>query len=228
MKRAAAAAAAAEVSSGMLLGLGTGSTASYALEGIAERLRWGEIEHVIGVPTSEATAARARSLGIPLTTLEQHPRLDLAIDGADEVDGDLRMIKGGGGALLREKIVAWSAARRVIVVDEGKRVEILGRGFPLPVEVLPFGWSTHESAFRDLGGEPQLRTGVAGSPYLTDNGNYVIDCRFPEGIDDPNRLHRQLIERPGIVETGIFAGEADALFVGREAGGVEIVTREGK
>jgi ribose 5-phosphate isomerase A len=204
-KRAAALRAVDLVRSGMVLGLGTGSTAAYAIDEIGRRLRDGTLRDLVGIPTSLASEARARGLGIPLTTLERHARVDVTIDGADEVDPERRLIKGAGGALLREKIVATASARLAIVIDPSKRVARLGSRYPVPVEVVEFGWTTHIDALRTLGGEPVLR--MAGeTPFRTDGGNVILDVRFGEGIEDAEGLEREIRMRPGVVETGLFLG----------------------
>lgn len=218
LKRRAAEQAVSRVESGMVVGLGTGSTAALAVDAIGSRLAAGELRDVVGIPTSTRTREQAESLGIPLTTLEDHPVVDLTIDGADQVDPAGNLIKGGGGALLWEKIVAAATRHYVIVVDASKLVERLGLGFPVPVEVMPFGWKTHLVAMRELGGEPSLRTGHAGTPYLTDGGHYIIDVTFPAGIDFPSRVDGVLRSRPGVVETGLFLGMAPEVIVGRPAG----------
>jgi ribose 5-phosphate isomerase A len=202
----------------MTLGLGTGSTATLAVEAIGRRVRSGELKDVLGVPTSKATAELAGRLGIPLTDLDQRPKLDLTIDGADEVDPGLNLIKGRGGALLREKIVARSSGKNVIVVDETKLVEALGRSAPLPVEVVPFGWRTHIPALEELGARVTLRRNAAGHPYVTDEGHFVLDCRFQAGIADAHALDAAIRARAGIVETGFFLGMVDELIVGGTAG----------
>jgi ribose 5-phosphate isomerase A len=187
LKRQAAEQALNYVEDGMKLGLGTGSTAARFVELLGAKVKAGL--KVVCVPTSEATRAQAAALGIPLATLEQYPALDLTVDGADEIDDELRLIKGGGGALLREKIVAVASERVVIIADSSKRVDVLGR-FPLPIEVVPFGLTATERLLAgvaaDAGceGEIKLRTGANGAPYVTDNGNYILDCFFG-AIDDP-------------------------------------------
>lgn len=218
LKRLAAARAVELVEDGMVLGLGTGSTAAHVLEEIAARRRRGELQHIIGVPTSNRTRSLAGELGISLSTLDEEPELDLALDGADEVDPGLELIKGLGGALLWEKIVAAAASRLVIVVDETKLVERLGAHAPLPVEVVPFGWKTHLGPIRALGAEPTLRSADDGSPYVTDGGHYILDCRFPDGIESPRDTERRLMARPGVVDTGLFVGFADSVVVGRDDG----------
>jgi ribose 5-phosphate isomerase A len=218
LKRLAAEQAVARVQSGMVLGLGTGSTSALAVDAIGRRLAAGELQNIVGIPTSTRTSDQAKSLGIPLTTLEQHPAVDLTIDGADQVDPDGNLIKGGGGALLWEKIVAAATRQYVIVVDASKLVDRLGLGFPVPVEVMPFGWKTHLPSMQDLGGEPSLRLDGSGAPYLTDGGHYIIDVTFPKGIDFPSRVDGVLRSRPGVVETGLFLGMAPEVIVGRPAG----------
>ena len=218
LKRRAAEAAVDRVKDGMVLGLGTGSTVRYAIEGLGRRMAEGW--DLAGVPTSRATAELAQELQIPLTTLDEHPRLDLTIDGADEVNPRLNLIKGLGGALLREKIVAAASETFLVVVDEGKLVEGLGARVPLPVEVLPFGARRTRSELESLGCEPTLRRS-GEAPFRTDNGNYVIHCRFDE-IADPRELAGRLKEIPGVLEHGLFLGMANVAFVGTEAGVKEI------
>ncbi|MDQ3137855.1 MAG: ribose 5-phosphate isomerase A [Gemmatimonadota bacterium] len=204
------------VRSGMVLGLGTGATASAAVREIGRRLADGRLSDITGVPTSNATRELARETGVPLTDLAAHPRVDLAIDGADEVDPAGNLIKGLGGALLNEKLVAVNARRLVIVVDETKLVRQLGERVPLPIEVVPFGWTTHLDFLRGLGATPKLRTaGGEDTPFVTDGGHYIVDARFPGGIPDPHMLAEVLARRPGIVETGLFLGMALEVLVGR-------------
>lgn len=223
-KRAAAARAVELVRSATVIGLGTGSTVRPLLELLGERLASGTLRDVLAVPTSDDTASICRAAGIPLTSLDEHPRLALAIDGADEIGPGLNLIKGMGGALLREKLVALAAKQFVIVGDDSKRVKRLGTRSPLPVEVIPFGWSTHLDFFRKLGAQPALRRGADGEPYRTDGGHWIVDCRFPRGIADPKALARALARRPGIVEDGLFLGMADEAFVAG-AKGVRRITR---
>jgi ribose 5-phosphate isomerase A len=221
MKRAAAARAVAEVGDGMVVGLGSGSTATFALEYLAERIADGL--RIAGIPTSEATAALARRLGIPLTTFDQNPRIDLTIDGADQVErGTLHLIKGRGGALLREKIVAAASARLIVALDESKLVDRLGGNAPLPVEIVPFGWQTTLDRLAALGCAPQLRR-AGGQAVATDGGNYIADCALPE-IADPAALEARLSSVVGVVETGLFIGLASTIVVGRPAG-VELIER---
>ena len=226
LKRAAAERAAGWIEDGMALGLGTGSTVRHLLDVIAERRAAGEWGSIVGVPTSEDTAARARRLGIPLGSLAEYPRLDLTIDGADEVDPELRLIKGLGAALLREKVVASVSERLVIVADESKVVELLGTRAPLPVEVDPFAEPVLLDYFRSLGAEPELRLGDGGEPRVTDGGHHIVDCRFPEGIAHPEALEAALLVRPGVVETGLFLGMATAVVIAA-ADGVRVMGEAG-
>lgn len=209
-KRLAAARAVTLVEDGMTLGLGTGSTASYAIRFLGMKVSEGM--RLRGVPTSEATAALARECGIPLISLKEAGRIDLTIDGADEVDTQMRMIKGGGGALLREKIVAAASDAVIIIVDASKVVQKLG-SFPLPVEVVPFGAAYVQSMIESLGARPTLRGGEA-NPFVTDDGHYILDCAF-RTIERPEELSAMLNATPGVVDTGLFIGVTDALIVGR-------------
>ncbi len=204
LKRRAVEQALVWVDNGMLVGLGTGSTAAYVVRGLGERLRDGRLQRLIGVPTSRATEILAHEYGIPLSTLDDHPQLDLTIDGADEIDDHLNLIKGLGGALLREKIVAISSTELVIVADDTKRVSRLGTRAPLPIEVVPFGWQTHLGFLSELGAQVNLRRSADGKPYFSDNGNFILDARFPDGIQDAFSLARLLERRPGLVEHGLF------------------------
>ena len=215
-KRAAAEAAAALVEDGMVVGLGTGSTAWFAIEALIRRVREGL--RILAIPTSERSGAQARAGGIPLTSFAEHPRLDIDIDGADEVElGSLHLIKGLGGALLREKIVAAAADRLVIVADSKKLVTRLGGTAPLPVEVVPFGWETTAERLRRLGADPVLRKGGDGQPFHTDGGNLILDCRFGL-IADPAGLDLAIRQTIGVVESGLFVGMADTVIVGGDAG----------
>lgn len=223
-KAAAGRRAADFVEDGTTLGLGTGSTVQPFLDRLAERIG-AEGLAVRGVPTSEQTAAIARELGIPLATLDEVERIDLTVDGADEIDPAFDMIKGGGGALLREKVVASLTAREVIVVDPAKVVERLGTTFRLPVEVVPFALAVVERAVRALGLDPQLREGADGSPYRTDNGNAILDCATAAGIADAAALERELDAIPGVVESGLFVGLAHTLVIGRPDGTTEVRER---
>jgi ribose 5-phosphate isomerase A len=204
-------AAAKLVRDGDVVGLGTGSTAYFTVIALGERVKAGL--KIIGIPTSVKTGDLARSLGIPLTTLDEHPEIDITIDGADEIDPQLRMIKGGGGALLREKVVASASKKMVAVVDSAKAVAVLGK-FPLPVEVIAFARAVVEKKIVALGGAPKLRTKPDGGTYITDNGNWILDCGFGE-IVDPPALALALSNVPGIVEHGLFIGLASMALVGR-------------
>lgn len=199
------------VKDGMLLGLGTGSTAAYAVQMIGQRVREGL--SVKGVPTSAQTRELAIKEGIPLAEFDGQARIDLTIDGADEVDPRLRLVKGGGGALLREKIVAAASDKVVIIGDSRKPVEVLG-AFPLPVEVIPFGWKAVAQRIEALGGRHRLRVNAGGSPVQTDEGNYLLDCSFGE-IPEPETLADRLDGIPGLVEHGLFVGLASLVIIGR-------------
>ncbi|HEU4326896.1 MAG TPA: ribose-5-phosphate isomerase RpiA [Roseiflexaceae bacterium] len=209
------------VADGMVLGLGTGSTARYVVLGLGRRLREGRLRDIVGVPTSEATAALAREQGVPLATLEQQPALDLAIDGADEIDPQLNLIKGLGGALLREKVVVASSRRFAVVADRSKLVTRLGERAPVPVEVVAFALAPVRRRLVDLGATPALRRAPDGSTYQTDQGNPILDCRF-DRIDDPAALDQALHAIPGVVEHGLFLGVASAAFVAGD-GGIEVL-----
>lgn len=215
-KRNAAAVAVEYVQNNMRLGLGTGSTTEFALRFLSERVKQGL--RVTGVPSSIATAKLARRLKIPLVADEgAFKKIDLTIDGADEVDAQLNLIKGGGGALTREKIIASRSDRVIIIVDEKKRVAQLGK-FPLPVEVLPFGWESTAALLRALGARVALREKEAKA-FRTDNGNFILDCTF-RGIAEPARLAAQIKALTGVVEAGLFIGLADLVIVGKKDGSV--------
>jgi ribose 5-phosphate isomerase A len=216
-KRAAGEQAVEWVSPGMVVGLGTGSTAIHAIRRIAARLAEGTLRDVVGIPTSSASAAAATELGIPLTTLAAHPVVDITIDGADEVDPAFNLIKGGGGALFHEKIVAQASLREVIVVDEPKLSPALGTRHPLPVEVAPFGAQPEAEYLEDLGAEVVLRTTPAGGPFVTDEGNWILDCAFGP-IADVGALARRIAGRAGVVEHGLFLGLTTDLVVATPAG----------
>jgi ribose 5-phosphate isomerase A len=221
LKKAAAEKAVEQVKSGMVLGLGTGSTTRYAITRIGELWQAGLLTEMMIVPTSEETAALAGRYGLPLTSLNEQASLDLAIDGADEVDPRLNLIKGLGGALLREKMVETAASRFIVVVDGSKLVSKLGSHAPLPVEVVQFGWKSQARWLSGLGCRPLLRGGEA-QPFVTDNSNYILDCTFPNGIDDSAGLAVMLRSRAGVVEHGLFLGMASQVIVA-EAGGVRII-----
>jgi ribose 5-phosphate isomerase A len=217
-KRAAAETAAALVTSGMVVGLGTGSTARFAVEYLASQLSSGGLSDVVGVATSVATARLAREHGLPLVTLDSHPTVDITIDGADEVSPELDLIKGLGGALLREKMVANASRRLFIAVDDTKLVTRLGTRAPVPVAVLPFGYQTHLEWLRQLGADPAVRRNANGQPFVTDDGCLVLDLHFAGGIAAPASLEHVLDTRPGLVESGLFLGMADAVYVGTPHG----------
>ena len=210
-KEAACRAAAKLVRDGDIVGLGTGSTAHFAVVALGERVKAGL--KIVGIPTSVQTGELARAVGIPVTTLDEHPEIDITIDGADEVDPQLRLIKGGGGALLREKVIAAASKKMVVVVDSSKVVPVLGK-FPLPVEIVSFARTVVEKKIVSLGGSPKLRAKPDGSPFITDNGNQILDCSFGK-IDDPAALALILSDTPGIVEHGLFIGLAKLALVGR-------------
>jgi ribose 5-phosphate isomerase A len=199
------------VQSGMVVGLGTGSTADFFLRALAARIADGRLERIRGLPTSRASEVLARGLGIPIATFAECPHADVTIDGADEIDASLNLIKGRGGALLREKVVAQNSARLIIIADDSKKVVALGTRFPLPVEVTVFGFETQSEYLASLGCVPTLR--MAGDkPVVTDNGNYIYDCKFPR-IEDPMALERELGMRAGVVESGLFLGIATLALV---------------
>jgi ribose 5-phosphate isomerase A len=224
LKRQAGVHAAGYVESGMIVGLGHGSTAIHALRRIAARLREGTLRDVLGIPCSRQVEADARAEGLPLTTLNEHPAIDLTIDGADEVDPAFNVIKGGGGALLREKIVAQATRREIIVVDETKLTSALCTRFAIPIEVTPYGWVTQIAFLESLGGEPALRRRADGTPFTTDQDNYILDTHFPPLID-PGPVGSRMDARAGIVEHGLFLGLVhDVIVAGAE--GVRHLARE--
>lgn len=217
LKRIAAGHAVGFVETGMVIGLGTGTTARHAIFLIAERIRTGELRQVIAIPSSLSTEQEARRLGIPLSTLDSHPRIDITIDGADEVDPDLSVIKGGGGALLREKILAQVSQRTVLIADESKLSPRVGTKWPLPVEVLPFAAEPEKRFVESLGALVTLRRGDDGMPFLTDQDNYILDCRFGP-ISDPWGLASTLEHRAGIIEHGLFLGEVSEIVLAGMSG----------
>lgn len=223
LKAMAAAAAVELVQPGMVIGLGFGSTAAYATRLIGERLTSGALRDVIGVPCAEGTARLAREVGIPLTTLDEVSEVDLTIDGADEVDPQMALIKGGGGALLREKMVAQASRRVAIIVDESKLSPALGTRFALPVEVVDFGQRATARWLEAHGGKARLRLRSDGQPFRTDQGNLILDWAYGP-IADPAALSARLAARAGIVEHGLFVGLATDLFVA-SAAGVRHLTR---
>ena len=211
-KRQAAERAVESIQPGMVVGLGSGSTSAFVVHRLAALRAEGRLTDVVGVSTSLETEALARSLGVPLTTLEEHPVLDLTLDGADEVDARLRLIKGGGGALLREKIVAQASRRVLIVVDAGKLSPRLGTHWPVPVEVLPFGWRSQALFLEGLGARITRREGREGAPYRTDQGNFILDCVFGP-IAHPAELAAKLEARAGVLEHGLFIGLTSELII---------------
>lgn len=228
LKRKAAERAVDFVESGMVVGLGHGSTAIFALRRIAKMLREGRLRDILGVPCSSQVEDDAYRLGIPLTTLNEHPVIDLTIDGADEVDPRLNLIKGGGGALLREKVVAQASRREIIVVDQTKFSPTLGAQCSVPVEVISFGWRVQAAYMESLGARPILRLRDdadadptlgrhAGAPFTTDQGNLILDCHFGP-IEEPEKLAAQLDRRAGLVDYGLFLGLATDVIIAGEAG----------
>lgn len=211
LKQAAAARALDFVENGMVLGLGTGSTAAFFVELLADRVAQGL--NIVGIPTSERTAAQARRLGIPLTSFAEHRQIDLAIDGADEVQRTtLNVIKGRGGALLREKIVAAASRQLIVIVDSDKLVDRLGTTGPLPVEVVQFGWQVTAAALERLSCEPELRSSGSGGPFVTDGGNFILDCHFAP-LADPADTEARINEIVGVVDNGLFVGRSAAVVV---------------
>ncbi len=222
MKKKAAEQAVAHVKPDMIVGLGTGSTAYHAVNAVARRMKE-EGFTITGVPTSEATAKQARELGIPLATLEEHPVLDLAIDGADEIEvSTLQLVKGAGGALLREKLVEAAAKRFIVIADDTKKVDQLGTKFRLPIEIVRFGWKSTQGRVKALGCDPELRKTEDGEPFVTDEKNYLLDCKFPP-IADAAELASRIKAITGVVEHGLFIGMAsEAILAG--ADGIEVLS----
>jgi ribose 5-phosphate isomerase A len=220
-KQRAAKAAMKQLESGMVVGLGTGSTADFFLIELAEALKTGKLRDIRGIPTSKQSERRAIELRIPLTTLAHDPQCDVTVDGADEVAPNLDLIKGLGGALLREKVVAQNSKKLVIIADEGKVVPHLGAKAPLPVEVTQFGYEAQESFLQSLGARPTLRMAGAGMVFVTDNGNFIYDCQFPR-IDRPDELEIALKKRAGIVESGLFVGLATVALIGTDVSVLEM------
>jgi ribose 5-phosphate isomerase A len=224
-KKAAGYAAAKLVEDGMVVGLGTGSTAAFFVSALAQRISEDQLR-IVGIPTSERTAALARSLNIPLATFAEQTELDLTVDGADEVEpGTLYLIKGRGGALLREKIVAAASKRMVVVADETKVVQRLGSLVAVPVEVVKFGWQVTLKKLGELGGNPSLRLGTDGRPYSTDGGHYIVDCAYGP-MENPREIAHHLDHVVGTVEHGLFLRFAQEVVVGGRDG-VRILKRDG-
>jgi len=224
LKQQAARRAVECIESGMVVGLGHGSTALFAVQRIAELLNAGKLSEILGVPCSLKIEEEAPRLGIPLTSLDEHPIIDVTIDGADEVDPNLDLIKGGGGALLREKIVAQASRREIIVVDESKLSPALGTRWPVPVEVIPFGWRSQISFLESLGASVSVRQTCDGKRFVTDQGNLILDCNFGP-LQQPTLVARELSQRIGIVEHGLFLGlTTDVIVAGKD--GVRHLTRK--
>lgn len=214
MKQQVGGAAADLVKSGSIVGLGTGSTTAYAIEYLGKRLQSGDLKDIKGIPTSFQASVLAKEYGIPLTTLDEVDRIDIAIDGADEVDPQKNLIKGGGAAHTREKIVDALAEQFIVVVDASKLVDKLGSTFLLPVEVIPMAMTPVMRAIEKLGGKPQLRMGVKkAGPVVTDEGNFVVDVKF-DSIDNPAELEKTLNNIPGVLENGLFVGVTDLVLIG--------------
>jgi ribose 5-phosphate isomerase A len=223
MKQEVGKAAAARVKSDSVVGLGTGSTTAFAIQYIGERLASGELKNIVGIPTSFQAEVLAKKYGIPLTTLDAVERIDIAIDGADEVDPQKNLIKGGGAAHTREKVVDCLAEVFVVVVDGGKLVDKLGSTFLLPVEVIPMAVTPVMRALEKLGGKPELRMGIRkAGPVVTDQGNLVIDVKFDE-IKDPASLESAINNIPGVLENGLFVGVADVVLVGEIKDGQPVI-----
>jgi ribose 5-phosphate isomerase A len=218
LKKRAAIRAVDFIESNMVIGLGTGSTANYAIKQIGAKVQSGKLQNILGIPSSERSEILARELNIALTDLEAQPTIDLTIDGADEVDPDLNVIKGGGGALLREKIIAQASGRNIIIVDESKLSPRLGTKWALPIEVVPFACRTEQNFLESIGGSATLRVSDQNAPYRTNQNNFILDTEFGP-IPDPAALVARLNERAGIVEHGIFLGLATDVIV---AGGKDI------
>jgi ribose 5-phosphate isomerase A len=214
MKQQVGYAAADRVKSGMIVGLGTGSTAAYMIEALGDRIKAGTLKDIKGVTTSFQGEVLAKQYGVPLTTLDEIDHIDIAIDGADEVDPQLNLIKGGGAAHTREKIVDYLATQFIVVVDSSKMVDKLGSTFRVPVEVLPMAITPVMRALVKLGGQPELRMGIRkAGPVITDQGNMVIDVKF-ETIDNPGELEKTINNIPGVIENGLFIGVTDLVLVG--------------
>ncbi len=223
MKQEVGRAAANLVKSGSIVGLGTGSTTAYTIQYLGERLKSGELKDIVGIPTSFQSEVLAKEYGVPLTTLDAVDHIDIAIDGADEVDPHKNLIKGGGAAHTREKVVDYLAAQFIVVVDSGKLVDKLGSVFAVPVEVIPMALTPVTNAIKALGGKPELRIGLKkAGPVITDQGNMVLDVTF-DSIDDPVNLEKTLNNIPGVLENGIFVNCADVVLVGEVIDGKSVV-----
>jgi len=207
------------IEDGMIVGLGTGSTVEYTLRKLGELVRNGL--KIKGIPTSIHTKRIAKEENIPLTNLEENPEIDVTVDGADEVDSNLNLIKGGGGALTREKIIAFHSKKLIIVVDDSKVVKALGIDFSLPVEVIKFSWPCTKKVLEDFGCNVEIRKVMGDEPFITDNGNYILDCEF-ERIDEPEVLEKEINQIPGVVENGLFIDLAHEVIVGGKQGVVTL------
>ena len=223
LKKKAAERAVEFVQSGMVVGLGTGSTTGFALELIGEAIKAGRLKDIVGIPSSLQTERLANEFGIPLTTFEKHTEIDLTIDGADEVDPQLNLIKGGGGALLREKVLAQASHRNIIIVDEGKLSQRLGTNWPVPIEIIPFAWPVEAHYLTTLGAKVILRKKRDGNPFTTDQDNFILDCDFGP-IAHADQLANRAAQRAGIVEHGLFLELAtDVIVAGKD--GIRHLTR---
>lgn len=223
MKQEVGKAAAMRVQSGSIVGLGTGSTTAYTIQFLGDRLKSGELKDIVGIPTSFQAEVLAKQYGVPLTTLDAVDRIDIAIDGADEVDPQKNLIKGGGAAHTREKIVDYLADQFIVVVDSSKLVDRLGSSFAVPVEVIPMAIAPAMRAIEKLGGKPELRMGVKkAGPVITDQGNMVVDVKF-DSINNPAELERTLNNIPGVLENGIFVNVTDLVLVGEVQDGKPVV-----
>jgi ribose 5-phosphate isomerase A len=209
------------VKSGMVVGLGTGTTAEQAIRALAERIQSGQVSDVQCIPTSNSTRKLADELGLSIRGLEDVEWVDLTIDGADQVDENLNVIKGAGGALLREKVVAFSSGEVIIVVDESKLASRIGVGVPVPVEVIPFAEAVVRQALKNLGAEVEPRMD-GDDPFITDNDNLILDCLYHEPFD-PKRMEREIKRIPGVVESGLFVDMTDRLVIGQKAGGPRVI-----
>ena len=228
MKQLVGFAAADRVQSGMIVGLGTGSTTAYTIQALGDRIKSGQLKDIKGVPTSFQSEVLAKQYGVPLTTLDEIDRIDIAIDGADEVDPHLNLIKGGGAAHTREKVVDYLAAQFIVVVDSSKMVDKLGSTFRVPVEVIPMAITPVTRAIEILGGKPELRMGVKkAGPVITDQGNMVLDVQF-DNLDNPGELEKTLNNIPGVLENGLFVDCTDLVLVGEIKDGKPIVREVSK
>jgi ribose 5-phosphate isomerase A len=215
LKKIAAEKAVEQIKDGMIVGLGTGSTMKYALRKLGKLVR--KDLKIQGIATSVITKRIAQEEEIPLTTIDEHSEIDITIDGADEVDSSLNLIKGGGGALTREKIIAYNSKKVIIIVDDSKVVKALGIDFPLPVEVIKFGWTSTKKALEKFGCEVIRREVIQSEPYISDNGNYILDCDF-DHITNPEELEKDIKTIPGVVENGLFINLTDEVIVGGKQG----------